>query len=301
MGARSGSRVGPNADKQICVGFNTADSVHCFEAGAQTGVESAFRISDSPGKDRHKRNAGISQWSCAMIQDWVIGMGLESIASRFDEEAIDGEALLECCEEDFIALGVDKLGDRRRLMKQIRLKQAEEAELETCAQTGFGRSPQTQQHHQHAADGASHSALGSHDNHSNDDQHFTLDDDGVSVDEAYGHGFTSKHGRDGQPPSPHSNAPSCDNPLVPANRYMCHGDDPDRGPNLQGSTGKGKGASASSKGDGKNSNFTSNDNPLASGNRWGDVRGLPDRPPVFGSCKERFTWKDDPGPKGKAN
>mmetsp|Transcript_43236 Transcript_43236/g.100205 ORF Transcript_43236/g.100205 Transcript_43236/m.100205 type:complete len:341 (+) Transcript_43236:14-1036(+) len=65
------------------------------------------------------------EWPCEAVTRWLFDIGFPHVADRFADEAIDGEALLELKEEDLSALGIFKLGERKRFMKQVRLNQAE--------------------------------------------------------------------------------------------------------------------------------------------------------------------------------
>merc|ERR1711924_91326 len=166
-----------------------------------------------------------------------------------------------------------------RLMKQIRLRQAHEAdatpfEMQNVGQdlramsSAHGDDPRYRQRHvpgsphqsAHGAEQSGHPGQASRRYHQGDDP----DRD------------------DMRPPDSHSNMPSSENPMVPGSHRPPRRDRDNSGHRGSGD-GKGKGGKeAGGKGDGKDGNTTSADNPLAPGNYWGEVRGLPARPPVFG-------------------
>ena len=53
------------------------------------------------------------------IADWVRGLGLETYAPAFDENAINWDVLSELTTDDLKEIGVAALGDRRRLLAAI--------------------------------------------------------------------------------------------------------------------------------------------------------------------------------------
>ena len=66
-------------------------------------------------------SASASAWSVVEVQGWLCDVvGLCEYRERFGREAIDGEALMELTAEELqTALGVDKLGHRKRMEKEI--------------------------------------------------------------------------------------------------------------------------------------------------------------------------------------
>lgn len=379
----------------------------------------------------------MSQWTAEAVQTWLLDLGFDDVADRFAAEAIDGEALMECREEDLRALGIDRLGDRKRLMKQLRLRQAHDADtglsvpragdrhdyqpgdpehfaadrLQSAFSRGAGdgeyeaeqqrmwdhgcveEPPRFEAHSEASADPEAYETAprsplvpgrrvrlavdfdaaedgGSYggpaggappppaDPQSNDaspdnplapaNRARLARDFGAALDRGF-HGGGAAGGAPPPPADPQSNEASPDNPLVPGNRARLARDvgaAADRGlrrgaagaaagpppgdlqsneaspdnplvPGHRGrlardfgaaadrgcGVGKGKGGGQDpgvGKGDGKNSNYTSTDNPLAAGNYWGSYRGLAERPAVLGEVKDRVSWRDDPGPGGRA-
>eukprot|EP00927_Polykrikos_kofoidii_P071376 TRINITY_DN67641_c0_g1_i1.p1 TRINITY_DN67641_c0_g1~~TRINITY_DN67641_c0_g1_i1.p1 ORF type:complete len:481 (+),score=45.19 TRINITY_DN67641_c0_g1_i1:48-1445(+) len=253
----------------------------------------------------------ISQWTCAMVQSWLVNIGLGCLARRFAEEAIDGEALLECREEDLMVLGVERLGDRKKLMKQIRLAQADGANR-ACSPPNANRVSSSfvnvgsvtdhdypvPESRQMMGGSEPNWAGGGHVRSGNrscdgSEPSFSLE---ASCDKSCARNDSNPSRDAGSPlaatgaSDPHSNAASVDNPLVPTNRCR-PAKDPER---VSGAHGKSIGKDKEDK----SANFTSADNPLACGNYWGDVRGLPERPRVHGEVKQRGTWRDDFGTAG---
>ncbi len=53
------------------------------------------------------------------VAEWLRGLGLESHAEAFAENAIDAEALVLLSDEDLKELGVSALGHRRKLLAAI--------------------------------------------------------------------------------------------------------------------------------------------------------------------------------------
>lgn len=53
------------------------------------------------------------------VNAWLMTLGLEEHAPSFAENKIDSELLLQLTDDDFKALGVSALGDRKRLLAAI--------------------------------------------------------------------------------------------------------------------------------------------------------------------------------------
>ena len=53
------------------------------------------------------------------VRAWLEGFGLEEHAAAFDENGVDGDLLAELTNDDLKDLGIQKLGDRKRLLKAI--------------------------------------------------------------------------------------------------------------------------------------------------------------------------------------
>lgn len=64
------------------------------------------------------RNA--TQWEIGHVQDWVTTLGLpSSTASLFADNEVNGELLLEITDDDLKQMGISKLGERKKLLKNV--------------------------------------------------------------------------------------------------------------------------------------------------------------------------------------
>jgi len=296
-------------------------------------------------------SASVSCWSCSQVQRWLTAIGFSNLVQKFEDEAIDGEALLELLEEDLVLLGISRLGDRKRLMKHVRLLQADQAELSISSGGGGGRGGEARggcggrrppelddsrmdahratdawNHGQRHGEGADIDA--GHENFGHLERHSSDKRDGppsacrrrspepssndaspdnplafgynMGSDQTGGSSARSASTSKGRASSPgaSSNEPSPDNPLVPSNSGRTRRERSASTQNTVNGTSDKNTKKKSSKNDGdSNANVTSPDNPLAFGHYWGKQRGLPERPAVMGSFKDRSTWHDDPGPR----
>jgi len=68
----------------------------------------------------HMGHDSAAHWQCADVEDWLGRVGCAHLVPKFAEEAIDGVALLELQDEDLALLGIGKIGERKRLLRQIR-------------------------------------------------------------------------------------------------------------------------------------------------------------------------------------
>ena len=89
----------------------------------------AVRCADGP--------ADVDGWGVLDVSEWLTSIGLSAYSESFMREAIDGEVLLELTADDITgALGVSKLGHRKKLEKEI-------AQLAAAAANSPHRTPHT--------------------------------------------------------------------------------------------------------------------------------------------------------------
>lgn len=63
----------------------------------------------------------LQNWSVDLVCDWLVDIGLEEIEELFYTQKIDGARLIQFDEESLKAIGVEKLGHRKRLVKEIKI------------------------------------------------------------------------------------------------------------------------------------------------------------------------------------
>jgi len=83
----------------------------------------------------------VRTWSCVKVRAWLEEEGFSCISQRAEEEALDGESLLELTEEDLKELGLEKMGPRRKLSKRITELRDNRTGVAAVAQTVAGCSP----------------------------------------------------------------------------------------------------------------------------------------------------------------
>ena len=59
--------------------------------------------------------AAISRWDVEQVGDWLDTISLSEHRECFQQEAIDGSALLQLTTMELIDLGITKLGDKMRI------------------------------------------------------------------------------------------------------------------------------------------------------------------------------------------
>uniref|UniRef100_A0A7S4PYC7 SAM domain-containing protein n=1 Tax=Alexandrium monilatum TaxID=311494 RepID=A0A7S4PYC7_9DINO len=125
----------PAAGGGRCAGAGSADRAAASPAapGRRRGPGTragSYRDQGAPhagAGDAPGGGAPAAEWPCETVQQWLERAGWGALAARFGQESVDGEALLELQDEDLASLGVTRLGDRKKLLKQIRLLRSESA------------------------------------------------------------------------------------------------------------------------------------------------------------------------------
>lgn len=252
------------------------------------------------GRSGNRRSGGavnVSEWSCAMVEEWLEGLGLGQLSDRFGDEAVDGEVLLELQDQDLLMLGVSRLGDRKKLMKHIRLLSSALPDHSSHGRSLSSGTPDKLSERMNLRGRGGDSDSSGERRWPGQD----LNGDGRST-----------------PPSPscdprhmgrNLNGGSANGAATPdlrgdprreaaTSRHSRH--EPGGAGTADG--GKGKGASKGVAGgdDQKTGNHTSGDNPLALGHRWGTATRTdgPWNGPDM-RAKKRSLWSDpDAGPPG---
>ena len=62
----------------------------------------------------------LPNWTVDLVCDWLVDIGLEEIEEIFYTNKIDGAKLLAFDDDSLRALGIEKLGHRKRLLKEIK-------------------------------------------------------------------------------------------------------------------------------------------------------------------------------------
>ena len=68
-----------------------------------------------------KNTIGMEQWSMTQVVTWLDSVGLSEYREIFQNQAITGFSLVELDEEILLKLGINKMGDRIKLLKLVQL------------------------------------------------------------------------------------------------------------------------------------------------------------------------------------
>jgi len=71
---------------------------------------------------------GVSSWAEYRVAEWLVSSGLGPFAEAFLDNRITGDLLLELSSDDLAEIGVKALGDRKHILRAIRLLCTSEVE-----------------------------------------------------------------------------------------------------------------------------------------------------------------------------